>query len=600
VATPETAAAVPARIRRFTVSDRVEHWIQVISFAGLAITGLPQRYDGSGISRWMIDVMGGIESVRIIHRVLATVLMLAVVYHFMSVGYRKYVLKEPRYMVPGLEDLRAIGQSVGHALGLRSEPPRQGRFTWEEKVEYWALVWGTVVMIITGFLLWNPIATTTILPGQFIPAARAAHSGEALLAVLAVIVWHFYHVHVRHANASIFTGYMSRKEMEKYHPLELEAIESGESRRETDHQKIRERSVRFFPVFGVFSIVMLVGIYFFVTFENTAIETIVPPEQAEIVAPVETTSTTTGTTVPGSTTTTTPPGEVTWDSVTALFDPACTSCHGPSLQSGGLSLASYEAALAGGSAGPGVVPGDPEASVIVQVMEGGGHPAVLSADDLATLREWIAAGAPGPGGPPPTVPGGGSDVGWSDTIAAFFSPTCTVCHGGDLQLGGLSLASYSAALAGGSAGPGVVPGDPEASVIVQVMEGGHPATLSSAQLDTLREWIAAGAPEEPGGGTTTSTTAGQAGALTWDGAIAALFDPSCTTCHGANLQSGGLSLASYEAALAGGGRGPGVVAGDPEASVIVQIMDAGGHPAVLSADDLATLREWIAAGAPPG
>lgn len=391
----ETVAA--RRYLRFTVSDRIEHWVQMLSFVGLAVTGLPQRYHGAGISQWMIDVMGGIETVRIVHRVLATILMLAVVYHFMSVGYRKYVLREPRYMVPGADDLRAIGQSVGHALGLRSSPPKQGRFTWEEKAEYWALVWGTVVMILTGFLLWNPIATTTILPGQFIPAAKAAHGGEALLAVLAIIVWHLYHVHVKHLNTAMFTGYMSRAEMERYHPLELEAIESGEPRRETDPAAIRERAKRFFPVFSVFAVVMLLGIYFFISFENTAIETVVPPEQTEVFVPVETTSTTAGpattTTVPG-TTTTVPSGEVTWDAVAGLFDPACTSCHGANLQTSGLSLASYDAALAGGSRGPGIVPGDPEASVIVQIMAAGGHPVTLSAEDLATLREWIAAGAP--------------------------------------------------------------------------------------------------------------------------------------------------------------------------------------------------------------
>jgi formate dehydrogenase gamma subunit len=391
------AAETATRYRRFSVSDRIEHWIQVVTFVGLALTGLPQRYHGAGISEWTIDVMGGIESVRIIHRVLATILMLSVVYHFMAVGYRKYVMREPRSMVPGMDDLRAIGQSVGHAVGLRSSPPRQGRFTWEEKAEYWALVWGTVVMIITGFLLWNPIATTTILPGQFVPAAKAAHGGEAVLAVLAIIVWHMYHVHLRHLNTSIFTGYMSRKEMELYHPLELDEIDSGVPRRETDPAAIRQRSKRFFPVFGAFAIVMLLGIYFFVSFEDTAIETISPPEQVEVFAPVETTSTSAGpgttTTVP-ATTTMAPPADATWDTVAAFFDPACTSCHGDNLQTAGLSLASYEAALAGGSSGPGIVPGDPEGSVIVQVMEAGGHPALLDAGQLATLREWILAGAP--------------------------------------------------------------------------------------------------------------------------------------------------------------------------------------------------------------
>ena len=97
-----------------------------------------------------------------------------------------------------------------------------GRFTFEEKVEYWSLLWGTVIMVATGFALWNPIATARFLPGQWIPAALAAHGGEALLAVLAIVVWHGYGVHLRHFNRSMFTGSLSEAEMRQEHPLELE------------------------------------------------------------------------------------------------------------------------------------------------------------------------------------------------------------------------------------------------------------------------------------------------------------------------------------------------------------------------------------------
>ncbi|MCS7039976.1 MAG: hypothetical protein NZP34_10260, partial [Caldilineales bacterium] len=73
-------------------------------------------------------------------------------------------------------------------------------------MEYWAVIWGTAVMIITGFMLWNPITTTKFLPGSWIPAAKAAHGGEALLAFLAIIVWHVYNVHIKTFNRSMFTG----------------------------------------------------------------------------------------------------------------------------------------------------------------------------------------------------------------------------------------------------------------------------------------------------------------------------------------------------------------------------------------------------------
>ena len=123
-----------------------------------------------------------------------------------------------------------------------------GRYTFEEKLEYWALIWGNLVMIATGFLLWNPIATARLFPGQVIPAALAAHGGEALLAVLAVIVWHGYGVHLRHFNRSMFTGSMTAAEMRQEHPLELEAILAGRAPAEPEPGTLRRHRRVFLPV----------------------------------------------------------------------------------------------------------------------------------------------------------------------------------------------------------------------------------------------------------------------------------------------------------------------------------------------------------------
>lgn len=482
-------------VRRFSVSDRVEHWVQVITFTVLAVTGLIQRYDGVWVSDRLIGLFGGIESTRNIHRVFATILMIAVVYHFGSAGYRRYVRKEPKSMVPTRADARAIKDSLAYALGRRDEPPPQGRFTWEEKIEYWSFVWGTVLMVVTGYLLWNPIATTRFLPGEFIPTAQAAHGGEAVLAVLAIIVWHVYHVHIRHFNRSMFGGLMSRAEMKEFHPLELASIDAGTYSPPPEPERNRLFK-RFLPAYGSLAVVLLAGIYLFVSFEDTAIATIEPPEQVRVFAPVETlpSTTTIATTTTTTVTTTTIPGGPgdSWDgTIAALFDPACTTCHGENLQSGGLALSSYEAALTGGGLGAGIVPGDPDASAIVQVMEAGGHPQVLSADAIAVLRAWIADGAPETAEP---VEPGDADATWEDAIASLFDPTCTSCHGSVAQIGGLSLASYESALTGTANGAGIVPGDADGSLIVQVMEaGGHAQQLSAGEIALLRAWIDAGA-----------------------------------------------------------------------------------------------------------
>jgi formate dehydrogenase gamma subunit len=390
--------SVRGDIRRFSVSDRVEHWVQMISFVVLAVTGLIQRYDGAWLSERLIDALGGIEVVRDIHRVFATILMVAVVYHYGGAFYRKFVLDRPRSMIPGGTDARSFSTSMKYIFGRADEPPLQGRFTWEEKVEYWSFVWGTVIMVVTGFLLWNPIATTTFLPGELVPTAKVIHGGEATLAVLAVVVWHVYQVHIRHLNKSMWTGNLSRQEMTEYHPLELASIDAGEYPLPSAGER-RSRLKRFGPVYGAFSIVLLAGVYLFVTFEDTSIETIEPPEQVEAFAPVETLppgTETTATTSPVATTPTTGAalaGDV-WDgAVAALFDPKCTACHGTAVQTSGLDLSSYDTALAGGGSGAGIVPFDAAASIIVQIMEAGGHPAVLSAEEVAQLTEWIDAGA---------------------------------------------------------------------------------------------------------------------------------------------------------------------------------------------------------------
>jgi hypothetical protein len=166
-------------------------------------------------------------------------------------------------------------EGVRYNLGLARERPRMDRYTWEEKVEYWSLIWGTIVMIGTGFMLWNPVATARFFPGEFIPAAQVVHGGEALLAILAVLVWHFYSVHLRHFNRSMFTGQMTEHEMEEEHPLELERIQTGQMHT-PDLAAVERRGRVFMPVAAVVGVLLLAGLYWFVTFEQTAITTLPP------------------------------------------------------------------------------------------------------------------------------------------------------------------------------------------------------------------------------------------------------------------------------------------------------------------------------------
>ncbi|MEJ5241244.1 MAG: cytochrome b/b6 domain-containing protein [Anaerolineales bacterium] len=376
---------------RFNLSQRIQHLILVISFTLLALTGLPQKYPLSPISIAIARAFGGVETLRLIHHASATALMLVTVYHLLEAGYKLFVLRSGFEIFPSFQDIKDALGALLYNLGLRKEHPQMGRYTFAEKAEYWALVWGLLVMGLTGFLMWNPILVTRYLPGEFIPAAKAAHGGEALLAVLAIILWHMYHVHIKRFNKAMWTGYLSEEEMLEEHPLELADLKAGIAGPRVDEATRRRRERIYYPVAAVVGVLLLLGVYGFVNAEQTAITTIVPPRSTEPVYVPQT-----PTPLPTLTPTPTPSGALplTWNgAIGALLQQKCGQCHG-STTLGGFNLSTYASLLKGGNSGAAIVIGDPSASLLIQKQEAGDHPGKLSADELELLRQWIANGAP--------------------------------------------------------------------------------------------------------------------------------------------------------------------------------------------------------------
>ena len=281
-----TDESSPRHFPRFTRSDRLEHWVQVIAFTGLAITGLIQMWSESAFPKAIITGLGGINSTRFIHRTLSIVVLIATAYHLGTAGYRFFVKRIGKQMLPNLNDVRAAAHSVSYNLGFRRDPAQEGKFTFAEKAEYWSIIWGTVLMAVTGLMMWNPIATTKIFPGELIPAAKAAHGGEAILAVLAILVWHTYFVHVRRFNKSIFTGYLDEEEMIDEHPVQLAAIESGDDTITIPPETLRRRRRVFFPVYTAIVVVAVVSVLVFLSYQEIAITTVDPPDaNTEIYTP---------------------------------------------------------------------------------------------------------------------------------------------------------------------------------------------------------------------------------------------------------------------------------------------------------------------------
>jgi cytochrome b subunit of formate dehydrogenase/mono/diheme cytochrome c family protein len=381
---------------RFGIFERIEHFVLVLSFTTLGLTGIPQKYADSSISQSAIALLGGIEGIRVIHRIAAAIFLLEAIYHIVVVGYKLYVQRKQATMLPGVKDGVDAFQWIRYKLGLGNVHPKMPRYNFMEKAEYWAMLWGLVLMGLTGLMLWNPIATTHFLPGDFIPAAKAAHGGEAVLAVLAIILWHFYHVHIKHWNWAMIRGTLTRHEMEHEHGQELEQIESGKLPQQPAADVVRQRLMLFIPVAAVVSLALAGLTWYFLTFEKTAITTVPPVSDAPVFLQPTATPEPVEPTQPAGEAPAddddTPAGEApagaptTWDAgFGALFADKCAGCHGTM---GGYSVETYDDALKA------IQPGDPDASKLVEVQKAGGHPGQFDEAELKSVIDWITAGAP--------------------------------------------------------------------------------------------------------------------------------------------------------------------------------------------------------------
>ena len=398
--TPPQAART---YERFPLARRVEHVIMLLSFTTLGLTGLIQKFSASPVSQFLLSSLGGIERVRSFHHAAAIVLMFGTMYHIILFGYKSYVLRTRLTMLPSLQDAKDALQALLYNIGFGKSRPQMGRFTFEEKAEYWAFVWGTVVMGITGFLMWNPITATKFFSGEYIPAAKAAHGGEAVLAVLAIILWHMYGVHIKFFNKAMWTGRLTEEEMLHEHPLELADIKAGIADLKPDAGTIRKRQMVYFPIASVLTVVMLAGIYGFINTEQTALTTIPPQDNpAEVYVPqtptpaptMTPTSAPTNTPIPATPTLGTPAASITWDSqMGAFFAENCSECH-INKTNGGLNLATYADVMKGGASGVIIVPGNSAGSLLITKYESGDHSyQTLAPEDLATIKAWIDGGA---------------------------------------------------------------------------------------------------------------------------------------------------------------------------------------------------------------
>lgn len=214
-------------IRRFTRPQMINHALMLVTFTGLVVTGFPQMFPRADWARGVVLIFGGVSRVRWIHHFLGAVMSIQLLWHVLELVWIHGVRRLPPTMLPTLADARQFLHQVRYNLKLVPDPPRYDRYSWPEKLEYLSLVWGTVLMVLTGLMMLYPIRFGLFVPGELILAAKAAHGGEATLALLAILTWHAYFVHVKHFNTSMFTGHMPRHVYAEEHALELERLDAG-------------------------------------------------------------------------------------------------------------------------------------------------------------------------------------------------------------------------------------------------------------------------------------------------------------------------------------------------------------------------------------
>jgi cytochrome b subunit of formate dehydrogenase len=177
---------------RMDRAQRLQHSVLALSFILLAITGFALTNPES----WIAWLLGSDESIRRwAHRIAGLVLMVVGLFHGLYACFSARGRELIRDLLPRHSDFRLFAATVKYGLGRAPALPRRAdRFTYAEKIEYWAVVWGTVIMAVTGLMLWFPVLATQMLPRWTIDVALTIHYYEAILACLAILVWHFYHV----------------------------------------------------------------------------------------------------------------------------------------------------------------------------------------------------------------------------------------------------------------------------------------------------------------------------------------------------------------------------------------------------------------------
>jgi cytochrome b subunit of formate dehydrogenase len=222
-------------VTRMPLRFRLQHATLLTSFFVLVLTGFALKFPES----WFASMLSLGEHMRqLLHRIAAVVLIAVSIYHTFELVLTREGRRLGRDLFPTLDDVRGAWQNLSYYLGLSQRKPEFARFNYAEKAEYWALVWGMFVMAGTGIMLWAKVSVGNHLPRWWLDIATAIHFYEAVLATLAILVWHFYQVFldpdVYPMNWAWWDGKMTAHHYREEHGLDDAAlIETSEAAAES-------------------------------------------------------------------------------------------------------------------------------------------------------------------------------------------------------------------------------------------------------------------------------------------------------------------------------------------------------------------------------
>jgi len=227
-------------LRRFNRLPRYLHVLVIISFLGLAITGMTLKFSYLPWAQWLSRMLGGFHGTGLIHRACALITFFYFIRHLIDLVYQKHksrtswsaFLGHTNSMLPQKRDFLEFGQTLKWFIGM-GKRPEYGRWTYWEKFDYFAVFWGVTIIGCSGLILWFPEFFTRFLPGWFINVATIIHSDEALLATGFIFTVHFFNTHFRPdrfpMDPVIFTGRVTLEEFKEDRPREYRRlVESGE------------------------------------------------------------------------------------------------------------------------------------------------------------------------------------------------------------------------------------------------------------------------------------------------------------------------------------------------------------------------------------